>query len=66
MTFIVFNGTGQPRNAQLVFPCCGSSATIAAPQSPDAQGFISVCSRYLQLDLAQNAVIYVRVSDELE
>jgi hypothetical protein len=63
LTFIVFNGTDKRRQAQLVFPWSSVSAMIAAGESPEAIGIAERRGQRLQLDLAPDAVVYVRVSD---
>ncbi|HEY1923443.1 MAG TPA: hypothetical protein VGG44_11890, partial [Tepidisphaeraceae bacterium] len=63
MTFIVFNGTGQLQHALLLFPWAGPEATIATGKSPDAIGIGRKNSQRLELDLAPDAIVYVRVSD---
>jgi hypothetical protein len=63
LTFIVFNGTDNRQQAQLVFPWSSASATIATGESLDSIGTAERRGQKLQLDLAPDAVVYVRVSD---
>ncbi len=65
LTFIIFNGTDKWQPAQLMFPWCTSSAKIGTGQSPDTVGIGEQRGQRLQLDLAPDAVIYVRVSDSI-
>ncbi|MGD0463177.1 MAG: hypothetical protein ABSB74_11890 [Tepidisphaeraceae bacterium] len=65
LTFIVFNGTEKRQQAQVVFPWSSISAMIATGESPDAIGIGKRRGQRLQLDLAPDAVVYVRVSDSI-
>jgi len=66
MSFIVFNGTDQKQQSRLVFPWAGNSANISIGVSPDTIEKASApCGQTLQLDLAADSMVYVRVSDSV-
>jgi hypothetical protein len=63
LTFIVFNGTCQRQQALLLFPWASPSAIITTGESPDSIEIGQQNGQRLELDLAPDAVVYVRVSD---
>jgi hypothetical protein len=63
LTFIVFNGTGQRQQALLLFPWTSPSAIITTGESADSIEIGRQKGQRLELDLAPDAVVYVRVSD---
>jgi hypothetical protein len=66
LTFIVFNGTPQRQQTVVLFPWAGTSAIITIGKSPDSIESARQNGERLELDLAPDEAIYVRICDNFK
>jgi hypothetical protein len=65
LMFVVFNNADKTRDTTITFPWAGPSAIVAMGKAPDVMEIGERRGSSLQLELQPEAVVYVRVTDNI-